>query len=1236
MFFLQNQYPTHQFDILTLLETHHTQKEDLPDLITEYSVHHHLIHSPAPISDPFSGIVVMVNGDFTVLEKNILLPGRIITIKFEHNLTNEQYHLTLYYGVQPSKTSKDQLEKVFSTLTTDHTLKTNSIILGDFNFVNEDVDRTHGMNKWDKSTAKLWNPIQTEFLWSDPFRHLYPKRRLYSFQSTIGPQYRSRIDRMYVSQHNLGNVIKYTYIPTPFFDHKIQEIHYTTDIQIGPGTWKMNTSILPDRLFEQIIDTLLEEMAEKTFPDKGTWWEVFLLAVRSHTIAYTKHKSRTKNKLKTSLANSLERIQAIPPEFLSPQVVLHMEYLQEQLKRLQLQEVEGYIIRSRLPRFEDKEPNIEHYAHLEKSRSKANIISILTDPQGHECTHHNDILTCTHEFYTQLYTSTVTDSNKQNQLLNKVDVHLTQTQQTTLDAPLSLPEITKAVFQLPKEKTPGRDGIPIEFYQHFWQHIQYHYLHYVNEAYHIGFKNTRNMGITKLIYKKKGDPKQLSNYRPISLLNCDQKILTKTLANRLKLILPTIIHKTQTAVYGRKIDYTIHLIRDLIQLAEDENLPAGLIFLDQEKAFDRVNHAFLFRVMRQFQIGEVFITWLKQLYNNATTAILVNGYHTPLVTLKRGVRQGCPLSPLLYVLIIEILALQMRQNPNIVGFTVGGEKIVSMHYADDAVIVIKENCCFKEVYKEITDYEVATGAKINSKKTQGLWIGAWKTRTDSPLGYEWTNKNVENLGVFFGNDDPALTTFNKIVPKLEKSISFWKQFYLSKLAKARVIEIFHASQLWYAAKFYSIPTQIHKHLQTLFLNYINWPFQRKTVAEAELMKLREDGGLSLVDIQCKSHSSKGMWIIDILTNPTLNTHLELALQILGTQRGHKKGIELFFVPINYAHRMLKVNSTYYKEAIMAFSTLDIQQGVPMAIFGQQNIHFNRIFMDTNDKPFHITHRCDRDILLHYHTYQIEDIKRSMGQPHDKNLLRIYDLITYVTHNSKEHAIITKNKGYLSLAKVTQKTLYNEFISTRYTDHHSTQRWEIYFPQPLQWNQIWQNCHNTLSMETTKTLIWEQLHLNFFTQYCHNKGTGNVIVCPLCHILPHNRMHVILTCSFTKNLWRALEPHLLLIYPERVNEYEMAFGINANTPQKTLRNWLTFKLRQSISRQEQIAHNHPNINNSRQAKKRMNTEVRKEILHKYHASKKKNSMLTFLKHFQIFETVVQITESNIEVSDVFDI
>ena len=83
-------------------------------------------------------------------------------------------------------------------------------------------------------------------------------------------------------------------------------------------------------------------------------------------------------------------------------------------------------------------------------------------------------------------------------------------------------------------------------------------------------------------------------------------------------------------------------------------------------------------------------------------------------------RQGCPLSALLYVLVIEVLALQLRNNPNIVGFTIGGEKIISVHYMDDTTIIIKQNRCFKEVIKELAQYEEASEAKVYYSKTQNL------------------------------------------------------------------------------------------------------------------------------------------------------------------------------------------------------------------------------------------------------------------------------------------------------------------------------------------------------------------------------------------------------------------------------------------------------------------------------------------------------------------------------------
>ena len=153
------------------------------------------------------------------------------------------------------------------------------------------------------------------------------------------------------------------------------------------------------------------------------------------------------------------------------------------------------------------------------------------------------------------------------------------------------------------------------------------------------------------------------------------------------------------------------------EIKEDDT--AAFIFLDQEKDFDRVNHKFLSKVMRSFGFGESFIHWIHLLYSNATAVLNINGFLSKPISFNRGVKQGCPLSSLLYVMVIEVLALQLRGNPNIVGFKIGGDKIVSAHYMDDSTIIIKQNRCFKEVIKELELYQEASGAKVNYGKTKG-------------------------------------------------------------------------------------------------------------------------------------------------------------------------------------------------------------------------------------------------------------------------------------------------------------------------------------------------------------------------------------------------------------------------------------------------------------------------------------------------------------------------------------
>ena len=151
------------------------------------------------------------------------------------------------------------------------------------------------------------------------------------------------------------------------------------------------------------------------------------------------------------------------------------------------------------------------------------------------------------------------------------------------------------------------------------------------------------------------------------------------------------------------------------------------------------------------------------------------------------------------------------------------------------------------------------------------------------LNIKWTNKNVENLGVFFGNDNPAVATVQKISPKVIISINYWKQFRVSTLAKARVMEIFHAMKLWYAARFYPIPPPLTKALQKAFFEYVNFPHKTVTIKREEMIKLRRHGGSKLISRQANSEASKMKCLIDLCVLSELKTYIDLIMWV--TKKG---------------------------------------------------------------------------------------------------------------------------------------------------------------------------------------------------------------------------------------------------------------------------------------------------------------------------------------------------------------
>jgi len=801
-----------------------------------------------------------------------------------------------------------------------------------------------------------------------------------------------------------------------------------------------------------------------------------------------------------------------------------------------------------------------------------------------------------------------------------------------LDGPIRSDELELAVQQLNTNKSPGVDGIPSEFYQEFWPLIKHKYLSYINEVQNTSLDDWKNMSITTLIYKNKGSTDELANYRPISLINVDVKIITKVLTNRLKTVLPTVIHHSQTAVDGRFIDNTVHMIRDLIQIANDQQIEACFIFLDQEKAFDRVDRDFLYKIMSAFGVGETFINWIRLIYSNASTKVNVNGFLTEKIPLKRGVRQGDPLSFYEYIFVNEILALQLRNNPNIVGFQIEGEKIVSQHYADDTTISITQNRCFKEVYKELEEYEEATGAKVNYTKTKALWTGLWTNRTDTPLPIQFTNKNVKNLGVYFGNDDPAKATFLDILPKIQKSMDFWKPLKFCKLAKARIIEIFHASRLWYAASFYTIPQFILKQLQTSFNEYINFPWKQTTVAQLETRKLRKDGGLKAIDIQLKSAASKIHYLVKLCTREDLKLNLSVTTELLGTQPFSIRGTDIFFTPQQYTSSILRTKSNFYKEAIKSLSKFNLTKKITN--IAEEHLYYNRALqINRQNRYTHVTQsNLQRRVLQTYGQVQAENNNRTNGTPYITPITNLYDKITVQTKPTNHHLMTIQNKEY-TFHQITIKLLYETLLVDSYKEHHYKEKWHNKFNPNLDWQDIWSRVHNKISFEETKSAIWEQLHLNSYTQYCFNKWNQKQDNCRLCREIPLDRFHLILDCKFTKTLWQDLEPALNEIYRIQITEEEMAFGLKGKSPEIQLRNWLTFVLKETIIRIELRAYyNEQYLDNLDETKQKYNEKINQYISLTYETYRDQGRYDIFIRFFCINNSLVTTkNEDEIEIT-----
>lgn len=293
-----------------------------------------------------------------------------------------------------------------------------------------------------------------------------------------------------------------------------------------------------------------------------------------------------------------------------------------------------------------------------------------------------------------------------------------------LDDPFTEDEIKRAIFAAPKEKAPGPDGFIGKFFISCWEIITFDLLAALNHFYNLNQQQLHllNQALVVLI-PKKGNPCKISDYRPISLVHSFAKIISKILANWLAPELSSLISLNQSAFIKKcSIHDNFVYVQEVVRELHKKKIPALFVKLDISKAFDTVSWPYLLEIMSFLGFGSRWCNWISALWCTTSSCFLLNGEPGKRILHARGVRQGDPLSPMLFLLAMEPLHLLFKyaQHKNLIHYLADScEGFCFSLYADDAAVFIKPEPQDFTVLKLIMDiFGQASGLHTNMEKTE--------------------------------------------------------------------------------------------------------------------------------------------------------------------------------------------------------------------------------------------------------------------------------------------------------------------------------------------------------------------------------------------------------------------------------------------------------------------------------------------------------------------------------------
>ena len=1167
-----------KFDICLLQETHCTKEQEN---IWQNEWGYRAYFSNCTGNS--RGVIILVNNTFKYDLHSMLsdTEGRYIIL--ECTISGQRCIIANIYGPNGDeplffdllKTKLDQFDN------------SSIIVGGDYNVVQDYVlDTCNIQNRNNPNSHNSVSNLKTDLDLIDPWRKENPDEKLFTWHNSRNKQ--SRLDYFLISS-DIVNLVQSTDIKPGYrSDHSIVELTLNFDSQSrGRGLWKFNNSLLKDQKYTEDLKKCISDTKEQYSvgnfnlpnddPDNFNinsqlLFEMIKLEVRGKTIAYSTAKKKEATKEEQGLEATLDKTHQLYVENPSEENFNNLEEAKNNLKVFRERKIEGIIIRSKAKWNLEGERNSRYFCNLEKQHYQEKIISKLIDSNGQEIKETNKILNEQKSYYQKLYTSNQPTINQEMDTLffNKENnFHILSNEESdSMESEITPEECHKMLKKMKPNKSPGSDGFTAEFYLEFWDELKFIMTNSFKEAFRMGrLSYSQRLGVITCLPKPGKDKLYMKNWRPISLLNIDCKIISGVIGNRIKNHLGTLISPCQKGfVEGRQIGECTRIISDLIYHLKKNNKAGILLMIDFEKAFDSLEWSFIVKTLKHLNFGKNIISWVKCFYTDIESFVTNNGHSSERFSLGRGVRQGDPLSPYLFILCTEILARAILSNNDIKGIKIDDSEFLLTQLADDTSFFLEnDEISLRTCFRILEDFSKISGLKLNFSKTLAVKLNIG-INVIHDLGKDrnimWQNNGQFTLlGIKYDldQDDFLLPNYENKLKEFQKTLNAWNTRNLTIYGKICIIKSLALSKLVHL--FSSVPNppdQFFSKLQNICFQFI-WSGKSEKIKRTTMYNSYENGGFKVPNIKYFCMAQKVVWI-----KKTLNDQFISEWKTLFLSNVEKFGGNYIWLCKEIPPKLLKDLNPFWLDVYKVWVAPSLNK--PKEPQKETIFHNNAIKIDNQTIYYqdwhlkgiiHLNDIIDKNGNLY--SWEVFSEKFNI-----KDYFKYISLLHAIPRNWKQRMkeskkklsnIMTEKIQKLKHIKKPSRIFYQELLKDCITEPTvSQEKWLNILNTNIDKNE-WSNYY-TLPFSCSKVMklrffqmkiLHRTLPLNKWLYRCKLSATPN---CSFCKISVETIEHLLFECNTSKNIWFNLSEWLKTILPNNpmpINKKEILLGIPTNSP-----------------------------------------------------------------------------------------